>query len=405
MKIKRIISLLLVLICVFTPIDAFACLYSDGTMSEEELEKDIRYWWQGRVPNDNSLITGKYGSDTIGAGACSHFSMTYALVKMGIFNPANGDTPITHIKNAREKGAFLVDWGYFDFSRVSELYPDVTYEGRDNNVSGMNATDGLAYVKGKMNEGYYVVGIVYGSLTNGHCIFFDGINEDGTTSIGDSAYNGITWEGIYGASGVSTYFSYLELLKCKGKNFNSQPSIYDKNALRGANSKEIAEYHSLVKEWDLKGMPQKTNLKSGVIHPQIVDYRSLSQEEKGVVQSIRDIKEGEQLSFFDIMKTVISFIGLVLILYALLLLIAYIFDRANSFLNISLVSILTLGHIKVSQKEDILELDDEKLKKKGYMTTAKLFIIIAIIFIMGALLISGFISYLIYSLIQGVVST
>lgn len=400
---KKIISLLIVILilCSCASTRVYACYYCvDGSKTQEELDKDIKYWWQGHVPADNSLITGKAGSDTIGSGACSHFAMTYTLVKMGIFNPANGDTPITHIQNARNKNAFLVDWGYFDFNRVSELYPDVSYEGRDDNVSGMSASDGLTYVKGKMSEGYYVVAIVYGGPTSGHCIFFDGINEDGSISVGDSAFEGITWEEIYGSYNMC--FSYLELLKCKGKDFNSQPSIYDSNALRGVTSKEIIDYKALVKEWDLKGMPSKSNLSGSVIKPVIPTVKSLTQEELNNLSAIKEIKNAEELSYFDIAKTIISFIGLLLLVYALLLLIAYIFDRVNSFLNISLVSLLTLGHMKVVQPDDYSELDSEAKKKKGYITFVKLLIIIITLLVLGSLMLSGYISYWIYSIIQGV---
>lgn len=402
-KVKRTIIVFFVIlniISILFPTEVFACYYTDGTKSQEELDRDVSYWWQGHVPNDNSLITGKSGSDTIGAGACSHFSMAYALVKMGILNPANGDTPITHIQNARDKNAFLTTWGYFDFSRVDEVYPGVTYEGRDNNVSGLNAKDGLAYVKGKMSEGYYVVAIVYGSMTQGHCIFFDGINEDGTTSIGDSAYYGITWEETYGKSDSGTCFSYLELLKCEGKDFNSMPSIYDENALRGVTSADVVAYKDVVKQWNLVGMPQKSNLQSGVVIPDVGNRNSLTQAELNNIQAIKDTKDADKLSLFEVVKTVISFLGFALIVYAVLLFLAYIFDRVNSFLNISLVSMLTLGHIKVAQRDDMSELDDEMKKKKGYVTMAKLFIIIAIIVILGSLMVSGYLSYLIYSIMQ-----
>ena len=197
-------------------------------------------------------------------------------------------------------------------------------------------------------------------------------------------------------------FSYLELLKCKGKDFNSQPSIYDSNALRGVTSKEIIDYKALVKEWDLTGMPSKSNLSEGVIKPVIPNVKNLSQEELNNIRAIKEIKNAEELSYFDIAKSVISFIGLLLLIYALLLLIAYIFDRVNSFLNISLVSLLTLGHMKVVQQDDYSELDSEVKKKKGYITFIKLFIIIITLLVLGSLMLSGYISYWIYSIIQGV---
>lgn len=405
-KIKNIliflISLIFALIVCTQPITVYAFEADTSGTSAEELSKDPKYWWQGHIPNTGSeTITLKAGSDTIGGGACSHFAMTYALVKMGIFNPKNGDTPYTHIKNAREKNAFMTDWGYFDFTRVNELYPDVSFEGRDNNVQGMSAADGLTYVKGKMSEGYYVIGIVYGSVSrNGHCIFFDGVNSDGKMSIGDSGYIGLTFEDVYMQS--TNYFNYLELLKCKGKDINSQPSIYDDTALRGVSTTEVVEYKNLVKEYELTGMPTKSNLQEGVVRPEINSINDLTEDEKLVVSSIKETKDAEKLDWFQIAKNVISFIGFLLLVYDLLLIVFYVFDRVNSFLNISLVSLITLGRIKVALKEDFAELSKEDRKSNGYITLGKFIAIILVIGTLGGLMLSGTISYWVYLLIQKV---
>lgn len=404
-KIKNIliflISLIFALIVCTQPITVYAFERDTTGASAEELAKNPKYWIQGSIPNTGSeTITLKAGSDTIGGGACSHFAMTYALVKMGIFNPKNGDTPYTHIKNAREKNAFMTNWGYFDFTRVAELYPDVSFEGRDNNVQGMSGTEGLKYVKGKMAEGYYVVGIVYGDKTQCHCIFFDGVNSEGKMVIGDSGYEGTTFEDVYGT--CNTYFSYLELMKCKGKDINSQPSIYDGTALRGVSTTEVVEYKNLVKEYELTGMPTKSNLQEDIMRPEINSINDLTEDEKLVVSSIKETKDAEKLDWFQIAKNVISFIGFILLVYDLLLLVFYVFDRVNSFLNISLVSLITLGRIKVSLKEDFAELSKEDRKGNGYITLAKLIAIILVIGVLGGLMISGTLSYWVYLLIQKV---
>lgn len=404
-KIKNIliflISLIFALIVCTQPITVYAFERDTTGASAEELAKNPKYWIQGSIPNTGSeTITLKAGSDTIGGGACSHFAMTYALVKMGIFNPKNGDTPYTHIKNAREKNAFMTNWGYFDFTRVAELYHDVSFEGRDNNVQGMSGTEGLKYVKGKMAEGYYVVGIVYGDKTQGHCIFFDGVNSEGKMVIGDSGYEGTTFEDVYGT--CNTYFSYLELMKCKGKDINSQPSIYDGTALRGVSTTEVVEYKNLVKEYELTGMPTKSNLQEGIMRPEINSINDLTEDEKLVVSSIKETKDAEKLDWFQIAKNVISFIGFILLVYDLLLLVFYVFDRVNSFLNISLVSLITLGRIKVALKEDFAELSKEDRMSNGYITLGKFIAIILVIGTLGGLMLSGTISYWVYLLIQKV---
>jgi hypothetical protein len=405
-KLKKIVvflmSLFLAMVIFMQPLTVYAYVHGEEGVSAEELVKDPKYWLQGYVPATGSeTITLKEGSDTIGDGACSHFAMSYALVKMGILNPKNGDTPLTHIKKAREKNCFSVNWGYFDFSRVDELYPDVTFEGRDYNVQGMSAADGLTYVKGKMAEGYYVVGIVYGSVSrNGHCIFFDGVNSDGKMSIGDSGYLGLTFEDVYMQS--TNYFNYLELLKCKGKDVNSQPSIYDDTVIRGVSTREIVEYNHLVEEYDLTGMPTKSNLTKDIVRPRINVENNLTENEKLALASIKETRDSNKLDWFQIAKNVISFLGFILLIYDLFLLLCYVFDRVNSFINVSLVNTITLGHIKVAPKDDFAELSKGDKNDKGYVTLAKLIVIILVIGILGGLMISGTLSYWIYLLIQGV---
>ena len=399
-KLRYLILVLEVLMVLFSTITPTFAYKYNTKLSDKERQKDVASWIQGTCPPDNSLINPNSGtSDTIGGGACSHFAMSYALVKMGILNPANGDTPITHIKNARKHNAFLTDWGYFNFSRVKELYPDVTYVGRDDNVGGLSAEKGLTYVKGKMKEGYYVIGIVKCSLTSGHCIFFDGINEDGTTSIGDSGFAGITWEDLYAKE--NAYFSYLELLKCKGKDFNSQPSIYSEHKLRTTTKKEVKEYKKLKMEYDLTGMPKQSNLTEGIVKPELKGIDSLNQQELSVVESIKYTKDANKLSLFSIAKIIISLVGFVLILYSIFLIVAFIFDRFNSFFSFSLVGLLTFGHMKIVTGKEKYELDDN-LKKKGYITLSKLIIIAIILLILGCMMVSGTISQWIYNLVKGV---
>lgn len=222
-----------VVVCIFSCIvccvsNVSACLKGDGSVPQEELVQDVRYWRQGSVPyTGEQKIVNWESSSTIEYAGCSHFAMSYALVKMGYLNPDCGDTPLTHIRKAREYGAFLVDWGYYDFSRAGEMYKGITYEGRKY-IEHLGKYEGLEYIKELMREGYYVIGVISSPVTEGHCIFFDSIQEDGSVVIGDSFFSGLTFDDYYGT--VLTEWSYLELLKCDGKPLLEQPSIYARYA-------------------------------------------------------------------------------------------------------------------------------------------------------------------------------
>lgn len=397
LKLIALFEILIILVCTIMPT---YCFKTNTKLTGKALERDVASWIQGYVPADNSLINpNSDNSDTINGGGCSHFAMSYALVKMGILQPSKGDTPITHINNARKHNAFFTDWGYFDFIHVNKVYKDVSYVGRDSKIEGMYNDKAVARLKLLMKKGYYIIAIVSSSgLTEAHCIFIDGINKNGTLSIGDSGFQGITWEDNYGQR--STYIKYVELLKCKGKDFNSQPSIYD-----GASLKRMSTVNNVntkgkkVTEGDAYlGMPTKSKLMDKIKKPVFYTRATLTSKEKAVIATINGIKEDESISFFDIAKRVLSLIGLLMIIYALLLFVAFSVDRSNSFIDLSLVGVLTLGRIKIASKADMVLLGD-KPYEKGYVSTVKFFIIVLVLLLMGSVLISGLLSFGLYKLI------
>lgn len=409
--VRRLLAFLcaLCLICSCV-MPARACYYSDGSKTQEEMDRDVAYWRQGRVPADNSKIHSGINK-TIGQAACSHFAMSYALVKMGYFDPESGDTPIKHIELARRHNAFRDGGYYYEYAKAPDMYPGVEYCGVEWRMNNMNGPAGLAYVKGKMAEGYYVIACVKAryvpgilpedkdhTLTNGHMIFFDGINEDGTTSIGDSAFNGTTWEEIYGRKDVITTWIYVELLKCDTAPFNERPSIYKENKLRGVSGSEYSEYQDVTKEYNITGMPAKSDLGKYIIPPSYPAFNNLMIDEIDSLVSIKESKEAGRITLFDIISAVSSIMGIAIIFYAVLLILGFSFDLVNSFFDIEVVSILTLGFIKVVRDPDDLESDK---KKKGYVTVLKLCSIIFVVLLVGISLVSGVAVSFLYSIVGG----
>ena len=258
LKVFRFIMILVVMLSVLLLSSVSASAYAnniDYSIGMDKLAEKPENWIQGSIPNVNKeTISGTDSTSSIASSACSSFAMTYALVKMGIYNPTNGDNPYSLIKVLREKNLIFpgAEWGYFDFTRVNEVDKSVHYEWRDDTVKGMNFDQAIKDIKGLWNEGYYVVAIVYGGPTRGHCIFMDGINEDGSISIGDSGFVGTTWEETYGKYDMR--FSYLEVMSCDGKPFLNQPSIYDDNILRAVSDKEVEDYNVLLYEKDVEDM-------------------------------------------------------------------------------------------------------------------------------------------------------
>ena len=393
-------------------IEAYAFLQPDGSGDNK-----VEFWNQGYPAEAIHPGTGC----SFQSAGCSTYSALYIAVKTGHIDPKKGENIDTFKVLAREKNMYWTNPNYyFAYDRINELYSDIEYVGRklDDGVvvdASMAYDDAITCIKKYMSDGYYVMGVINVTGTDiCHCIFFDGINEDGTLSIGDSGYSsGITMESLYSDKypKTSMFFSYVEIMTCKDKPCNKQPSIYDGNALREGSGgseektddeKEIdLEYANIVKEWQLKGMPKQSALTSDIperlVSGLLPEWAQLELPDMNSLASIQENMKADKISLFSIANTLLSYVGILLIIYAILLSLAYYFDVFNP-IDISLLGVLTAGNIKVIKYDDDLSLVD-KPEKQGYMKSKKIFIIIGIIFAMGCLLISGGILSGLYKLV------
>lgn len=365
---------------------ASACKYNTVEGKDvSEVENDPAYWWQGRVPAFNEPITA--GNSSVGNAACSSFAMTYCLVKMGIYHVQDGDGPVKLIQEAREKGLYSNGW-YFDYKKIDSLYPDIEcINDFDYGVAGKSSNEAIDYIKGLMAEGKYVIACVNGPQ-GGHMIFFDGIDESGNLLIGDSAFAGLDWNTTYGNMGATlqyaVVFEYSEPS-------TDMPSIYDGVDLRKdkkKDEKDIERKNILVKEWDLVGMPAKSALVDRMGMMTLYDYNSaLADYEKASLAVIQENMRGDKISLIRVVGLCLSIFGLLLIVYAVLLILAFFLDRFF-FLDISVVGLLTMGNIKIIDDKYKSEFD-KGATDRGYFTNKKFFVVVIVVISLGIFLISG----------------
>lgn len=411
-KIHLIVSLFCVfLIFCLSAINVCAFNNPPNDMSLDESEKDCQYWNQG---NYSESIDSSRGYGSIAGNACNHFAAMYMMVKMGKIDPSKGEYPVKHFEDVRKIGAYRGTWGYCEYRDMPKIYGnDFSYvedyeldevlnmNGKFVNHS-FNAIEGLSIVKELINKGYYVSACVSGSVTSGHLIFFDGVREDGKMSIGDSGFYGITFEDTYDSD---TTFNYFEVFECKSTPSSNQPSIYDSNVLRNTTSKDIEEensiFNSLILEKDLVGMPQKSNLKENCKPPVLIkDASGLSQSEKLSLQAIKDAEDAEDFTVYRVLNITLIVTGIVIVVYSLLLIMGLLFDRVNSFINISLVSVFTLGRLKVvGSSEDLTP----ELSKEGYILSKTLIIRVMMLLLFGCFLVSGVIPTMVYKFVNSIV--
>lgn len=139
----------------------------------------------------------------------------------------------------------------------------------------------------------------------------------------------------------------------------------------------------IVAEWELAGMPTKSQILLQQAEVSLPTRNSLSIKETNSIAKIKDsIAISTEATMFDRARVLVIFIGLLLTIYSMFMFMAVLFDRVNNFVDISLVKIITFGRVTYTPGE-------ESLGRVGVSGTTKLCISSAIVFVVGLLLISG----------------
>lgn len=141
---------------------------------------------------------------------------------------------------------------------------------------------------------------------------------------------------------------------------------------------------TIKSEWELVGME---HLKSQIADQQNnINLMSRDDLSTGEAYSVATVGENivllKEANVIDTARIAVVFIGLCLVFYAVMLLVAYLFDYSNSFLEISLVKVLTFGYLEYS--------DDELAKnERGKASSKRLLFLVVFLIIIGCLFISG----------------
>ncbi len=323
-------------------------------------QTDVSTWNQGSsgFPDKdgvsfNDKITLGYSKDTIHESGCGYYALSYMLLKTGAINPTT-TTPIDIVKKANSGDNTDSGGWHFNFSKVGLFDSDLTCTAKYLNVEGMSVSDQKTFVKGKYNDGYFVIICLRSNDTRGHYVFLDGYQGDDMI-IGDSGFDGVKWSDYYGSNGGS--MKYLMLFKSKsGKKPADLPSIYSDVILNNTSSDESKSdaekvaYEKLVDEWELRGMSEKYFLKD--IQCEIPMEGGLSSTEEDTVSYIKEnIENDKGDKIVDFINKVISLIGLILMLYGVLMISAYTFDRSNIIFDFSLLRVISFGKYTIATEE------------------------------------------------------
>lgn len=138
----------------------------------------------------------------------------------------------------------------------------------------------------------------------------------------------------------------------------------------------------IVSEWDLVGMPGRSALEKGYAEVRLPDSFDLSSSEAYSVSTIKsNIVANNTFKLFDMIRVFVVFLGLLLIIYSVLMAVAYLFDKANNIFEISLLGIITLGVLRYS--------DEEGVSRRGYVDSKKIIKISGLCTVVGLFIVSG----------------
>ena len=83
---------------------------------------------------------------------------------------------------------------------------------------------------------------------------------------------------------------------------------------------------------------------------------------------------------WDTIRVATVFSGLCILIYAVIFITGYLFDKSNNIIEISLINIMTLGHLQYS---------DEDIEIRGYVNKSRLVKIEIVLFLTGFFLVGG----------------
>lgn len=324
------------------------------------------------------------GTDTIGGAGCA---LTSLAILMAYADPSLRDVNKFNPKIAADEYLCFNGNGCILWDKVQKgplkLRGDVTIRSKGD-------------VKKALDNGYYIVAwssrVYYSGTHYSPIVGWD--DEGDKPVIWDVAGGGKTWDDFTAKSKDISCFRVYESTKLKSK-----------EAFAGANStdtsdvdtdKQAEAFNNVVKEWELRGMPSKSNIRADAQDISLPDGKGLSLADKTNIAGIKDDINSRHKNIYQIMDISFSVLGFLLIVYALLLSVGYVLDKSNSFINLSMVSILTVGKIKIVDKGETIS---EEMKKDGYVKPNAFYIRSLVIFLVGCLLISGVIQRLVLGVV------
>lgn len=154
-------------------------------------------------------------------------------------------------------------------------------------------------------------------------------------------------------------------------------------------------YGSVITDSDLTGMPTKSSLVEAQKELELKDRSELTIDE---IETLAYVNESlSKLNPVEGYHILSSAVGIGLILYSVILILAYAFDYVNVFIDISMLSIISFGKFRIVGSEDVAQgarVGWSAKRRKTYLTVSMLISRAVILAIIGIMLLSGYLNSL-----------
>lgn len=168
---------------------------------------------------------------------------------------------------------------------------------------------------------------------------------------------------------------------------------------------EAIPYGSIITESDLDGMVIEDFLVTEQHRLEMMDRRLLSTAEIANLEEIKAYFAAKDnvLLWYQVLQ---SFLGIVCIFYGVLLVLAYVLDYSNVFIEFSLLAVVTFGKFRILDAKELAGVNKWYYTgwKKGrgvcYLTVGMLAVRVVMLLALGAVLISGIIGESLVNLIM-----
>lgn len=370
---------------------------SDGRSQSPEQFLEILQKYSDNVKKyKNEGIYTVYSNN----GVHNVYSVAVAKAKEGVTAEVKGEKK-TNVHRMKVNCALMVTWALNEIGILEdgqamwgtknktvhytkgakeniEKYCDVTYF--DSSTGYPTASELVS--SGKLQPGDIVTWASYG-----HTNVYAGDNEWYDTGRGGPCTPTYLYTDIRSSdmlNGLSCIFYSFGPCKSISMGSTTVSAIIRLKTIEGLSEDEMNRYEKLVSEWELDGMPEQFNIADAQIS--ITFTSVLSTDEEKMLEEIKSGIEDSKLNILETARVVIAFVGLLLMIYGILFFTAYLFDLSNNFIDIRLLSVISLGRYAASSEKDYGSSENSNVT---YMTTRMVIKRVIVLEAVGLLLVSG----------------